>query len=326
MRRRDFITLLGSAVAWPVVARAQTLSGRMARIVYLGALGPATLDPRQIEQFKVGLVENGLIEGRNITVDYLWAEGSPERLRQLAAELAKRDLDVIVTAGPQAVHALMAAQASAPIVFAIVGDAIGDGIVESLARPGRNVTGLSMSNSDLESKRVEVLKDAVPPLSRVMILHDPSMGAAGVAQAEAGARALAVEPLMVETSDPEQFEVVFTGAVKRGANGLSTMASPFFNFRRKRLIELAARHRLPSIWEGTAYVRDGGLLSYGPSFPDMYRRSAGYVAKIINGAKAADLPVEQPIRFELGVNLKAAKVLGLEIPPTLLARADEVIE
>jgi putative ABC transport system substrate-binding protein len=183
-----------------------------------------------------------------------------------------------------------------------------------------------MSNSDLESKRIEVLKDAVPPLSRVMILHDSSMGAAGVAKAEAGARALAVEPLIVETSDPDQFEAVFTGTVGRGVNGLATMASPFFNFHRKRLIELAARHRLSSIWEATVYVRDGGLLSYGPSFPDMFRRSAGYVAKIINGAKAADLPVEQPIRFELGVNLNTAKALGLEIPPTLLARADEVIE
>jgi putative ABC transport system substrate-binding protein len=177
--RRTFITLLGGAVVWPVAARAQASSGRMARIVYLGALSPATLDPRQIEQFKVGLVENGLIEGRNIRVDYLWAEGSPERLRQLATELAKRDLDVIVTAGPQAVHALIAAQASAPIVFAIVGDPIGNGVVESLARPGRNVTGLSMSNTDLESKRVEVLKDAVPALSRVMILHDLDHGGCG---------------------------------------------------------------------------------------------------------------------------------------------------
>lgn len=212
------------------------------------------------------------------------------------------------------------------LFFAIVGDPIGNGVVESLARPGRNVTGLSMSNTDLESKRVEVLKDAVPSLSRVMILHDPSMGTAGVAEAEAGARTLGVEPVMVETSDPDQFEAIFMGAVGRGANGLTTMASPFFNFRRKRLIELAARHRLPSIWEGSAYVRDGGLLSYGPSFPDMYRRSAGYVAKIINGTKAADLPVEQPIKFELGVNLRTAKVLDLEIPPTLLARADEVIE
>jgi putative ABC transport system substrate-binding protein len=284
------------------------------------------LDPRQIEQFQAGLLENGLIEGRNVIVDYLWAEGSPERLQQLASELAKRDLDVIVTAGPQAVRALMATRTKTPIVFAIVGDPIGSGIVESLARPGGNVTGLSMSNTDLESKRIEVLKDAVPALSRVMILHDPSMGAAGLPDAAAAARALAVEPLIVETSDPAQFEAAFDGAAGRGANGLSTTASPFLNFHRKRLVELAARHRLPSIWEAAAYVRDGGLLSYGPSFPDMYRRSAAYVAKIINGAKPSDLPVQQPIRFELAVNLATARALGLDMPPTLLARADEVIE
>ncbi len=326
MRRRQFLCMLGAAAACPLAARAQISTDHTAQIAYLGALSPATLDPRQIEQFKAGLLENGLIEGRNVLVDYLWAEGSPERLQQLASELAKRDLDVIVTAGPQAVHALMATRTKTPIVFAIVGDPIGNGIVESLARPGGNVTGLSMSNTDLESKRIEVLKEAVPALRRVMILHDPSMGAAGLPEAAAAARALAVEPLIVESSDPAQFEAAFGGAVGQGANGLSTTASPFLNFHRKRLIELAARHRLPSIWEGTAYVRDGGLLSYGPSFPDMYRRSAAYVAKIVNGAKPSDLPVQQPILFELAVNLKTAKILGLGVPPTLIARADEVIE
>jgi putative ABC transport system substrate-binding protein len=247
-------------------------------------------------------------------------------LQQLASELAKRGLDVIVTAGPQAVKALTATGTATPIVFAIVGDPVGNGIVKSLARPGGNVTGLSMSNSDLESKRIEVLKDAAPALSRVIILHDPSMGREGIPEALAAARALVIEPLIVDTSDPTQFEPLFADAAKRGANGLSTTASPFLNFHRKRLIELAATYRLPSIWEGTAYVRDGGLLSYGPSFPDMYRRSAGYVAKILNGAKPAELPVQQPIRFELAVNLATAKTLGLTIPPTLLARADEVIE
>jgi ABC-type uncharacterized transport system substrate-binding protein len=325
MMRRRFITLVGGAAAWPLAGRAQT-TGRIARIVYLGALSPSTLDPRQIEQFKVGLVENGLIEGRNIAVDYLWADGSPQRLQELAAELAQRDLDVIVTAGPQAVHALTAAKTRTPIVFAIVGDPIGTGIIESLARPGANVTGLSMSNTDLESKRIEVLKDAAPALTLVMILHDPSVGSAGLSEAAAAARSLAIEPLIVEIRHPDHFQGIFADAAGRGVNGLATMASPFLNFHRKRLITLAIHHRFPSIWEGTAYVRDGGLLSYGPSFPDMYRRSAGYVAKIINGAKPGDLPVEQPIRFELGINLKTAKALGLEIPPTLLALADEVIE
>jgi putative ABC transport system substrate-binding protein len=159
-----------------------------------------------------------------------------------------------------------------------------------------------------------------------MVLHDPSMGSAGVGEVATAAQSLGLEHLLVETGDPAGFEDAFAGAARRGVNGVATMASPFLNFHRKRLIELAARHGLPSIWEASVYVRDGGLLSYGPSFPDMYRRSAGYVAKILNGAKASDLPVQQPVKFELAVNLRSAKALSLDIPPTLLARADEVIE
>jgi putative ABC transport system substrate-binding protein len=328
MKRRDFLGALGAGAAatWPVVSRAQQTPRRMARIAYLGALSASTLDPRQIEAFKQGLQDNGFVEGRNITVDYVWAEGSPDRMRELSQELAQRNFDVIVTAGPQPVLALMATKTTTPIVFAIVGDPMGNGIVKSLARPEGNVTGLSMSNTDLESKRIEILKDTIPALNRIMILHDPSMGSAGVAEAQAAAQTLGIEPRLVGTSDPGQFDEAFKRAVESGVNGLATMASPFLNFHRKRLIELAALHRLPSIWETASFVRDGGLLSYGPSFADMYRRSAGYVAKILNGAKPADLPVEQPIRFELAVNLKIAKMFGLTVPPTLIARADEVIE
>jgi putative ABC transport system substrate-binding protein len=327
MRRREFISLSGGgAAAWPLVVRAQQTTGRVAHIAYLGVLSPSTLDVRQIEGFKEGLRENGLVEGRNITVDYLWAEGSQDRLRQLAEDLATRNVDLILTAGPQAVLALMATKTTTPIVFAIVGDLIGNGVVTSLARPGGGVTGLSMSNTDLESKRIEILKEAAPAITKLMILQDPSMGPAAMAQAEAAARALNLEPDVVEISSPGQIDERFASAVARGVNGLSTLASPFLNIQRKELIDLAARHHLPSIWEGTIYVRDGGLIAYGPSFPDMYRRSAGYVAKILSGAKPGDLPVEQPIRFELDINLRTAKALNLTIPPTLLARADEVIE
>jgi putative tryptophan/tyrosine transport system substrate-binding protein len=231
-----------------------------------------------------------------------------------------------VTAGPQPVRALMATQTATPVVFAVTGDPVGDGLVASLARPGGGVTGLSMSNTDLESKRIEILKETAPGVTRIMILHDPSAGPTALVAAEAAAKALALVPEVVGTSDPDQFEAAFAHAVANGVNGLSTLASPYLNFHRKRLIELAAHHRLPSIWEGAAYVRDGGLLSYGPSFPDMYRRSAGYVAKILNGAKPAELPIEQPVRFELAVNLKIAKAFGLTVPPSLLGRADEVIE
>jgi len=329
MKRREFITLVGGAaspVLWPCIVRAQQPTGRMPHIAYLGGLSPTTLDPRQIEQFKVGLAENGLVEGQNITVDYLWGQGSTERLQQLAAELAQRDLDVIVTSGPQPVRALLAAKTKTPIVFAILADPISDGFVQSLARPGGNITGLSMSGTDLESKRLEVLKHAVPAISKVMVLHDPSMGPTGLSEVKTGARFLGLELFVVEASDDAKFTETFAGVAAQGINGMATMASPFLNFRRKRLIELAAQYHLPSIWENSAYVRDGGMLSYGPSFPDMYRRAAGYVAKILGGRKPADLPVELPIKFELAVNVQTAKTLGLEIPSTLLMRADEVIE
>jgi len=326
MRRREFITIFGGAAAWPLAVHAQQQAGKVAHIAYLGTLSPATIDPRQIEQFKAGLAENGLIEGQNITVDYLWAEGSTEQMQQLAAELARRDLDVIVTAGPQPLRALVATGTKTPIVFAVLSDPIGDRFVKSLAQPAGNLTGLSMAGTDLESKRLEILKDAVPSVANVMVLHDPTMGGTALAEVRAGAQALALKLIVVETSDPAKFADVFAAAHAQGVNGVAGMASPIFNFQRKRLIALAGQYELPSIWESSAYVRDGGLLSYGPNFADMYRRSAGYVAKILAGQKPADLPVEQPVKFELAINQATAKALGLTIPKTVLLRADEVIE
>jgi putative tryptophan/tyrosine transport system substrate-binding protein len=220
----------------------------------------------------------------------------------------------------------MATGTKTPIVFAIISDPIGTGVVKSLSRPGGNVTGLAMAGTDLEAKRVEVLKEAVPATTRIMVLHDPKVGQAGVAEVRAAARALKLEPLIVQAVDPGEFDGAFARAKEQGADALVTMASPFLNYNRKRLIELAGRYRLASIWYGAAFVREGGLLSYGPSFPDMYRRSAGYVARIIAGAKPADIPVEQPVKFEMIINLKTSKALGLEIPAVLIARADEVIE
>lgn len=325
MRRRDFIAGLGAA-ALPFSACAQSKNDHIARIAYLGVGSPSAFDPRQIEAFKQGLLENGLMEGRTIEVDYLWAEGNPKRLNQLAAVLGQRNLDVIVTAGSEATLALMATGTKTPIVFAIISDPIGTGVVKSLSRPGGNVTGLAMSGTDLEAKRVEVLKEAAPATTKIMVLHDPKVGRAGVAEVQAAARALEVEPLFVEAADPGELDGAFAHAKEQGADALVTMASPFLNYNRKRLIELAGRYRLPSIWYGAAFVREGGLLSYGPSFPDMYRRSAGYVAKIIAGARPTDIPVEQPVKFELIINLKTSRALGLEIPAVLVARADDVIE
>ena len=326
MRRRQVLGILSAAVAWPALVRAQQAGSRVARIAYLGPSGANILDPRQIEQFKIGLAENGLIPGQNVTVEYFWADGSLDRLKELAAELGRRDLDVIVTVGPQAIRFLQATGTKTPIVLAVIGDILADRIVDSLARPNGNVTGLSMSNADLESKRIQLLKEAVPAVTRLLLLHDPSMGPAGLAEAQNAARSLAIESLVIEAADPSQFDAVFAEAMKAGVNGIAAMASPILNRHRKPLIALVAQNRLPSIWEAGIYVRDGGLLSYGPSFADMYRRSAGYVAKILAGAKPEDLPIQLPVKFELVVNLQTARALGRDIPATLLARADEIVE
>ena len=255
MRRREFITLVGGATAWPMAAYAQQPSDPIPQIVYLGVSSPATADPRQIEQFKAGLAENGLVDGQNIKVDYLWSEGSPDRLRQLSADLAQRNLSVIVTVGPQPVRALLEAKVKSPIVFAILNDPISDGFIQSLARPGGNITGLSMSGTDLENKRLEILKDAVPTLTKIMLLHDPSMGPIGSKEARPGARTLGIEILVTDTDNVDKIKEAFAGAEAQGINGVATMASPFFYFRRKQLIELSAQYRLPSIWEAGAFVR-----------------------------------------------------------------------
>jgi putative tryptophan/tyrosine transport system substrate-binding protein len=326
MRRREFIAAIGGIVTWPVAAQAQSASA-MARIVYLGASGPSSLDPRQIGQFKLGLTENGLVEGRNVTVEYLWAEGSLDRLKQLAGELARRKPDVIVTAGSQAVRTLLGAGVATPIVFAIYGDPTGDGVVDSLSHPGKNLTGLSMADSHLEVKRLEILREAFPALKRVAILHDAtSSSSVESLDVQSGGRSLGLECVILEASDPSRFDALFAEAEKQGCNGLAGMASAFLNFHHQRLVDLAMRYRFPAIWEASGYVRDGGLLSYGPNFPDMYRQSGRYVAKILAGARASDLPIEQPVKFELAVNIKTAKTLDLTVPPALLNRADEVIE
>jgi putative ABC transport system substrate-binding protein len=327
MLRRDFLTVVwGLLGGLPLASYAQQGPGSLPLIVFLSGLSPKTLYQEQLEQFKAGLIENGLVEGKNVTVEYLWGDGSEDLIRAHAHALAKRKVDVIVTAGPQMVRALRNAEVQAPIVFAILSDPIGDGFVASLSHPGGNVTGLSMAGTDLESKRMEILKEAVPALTKVLLLHDPTMGPSGLDQATRAAKSIGLETVLAETNDLDKIRELFAHALEKGINGAAVMASPFFNFNRKRLTEFAAKSKLPSIWESTAYVQEGGLLAYGPSFPDMYRRSGSYVAKILKGAKPADLPVQQPTRFELAISQKTANDLGLVIPATLLSRADEVID
>lgn len=321
MRRRAFLASGAALAATPL--RAQ----RLPRIAFLGVQAEATLDPRQIEQFKAGLAENKLIDGRTVVVEYHYADGKPERLEALARMLgARSDMDVIVTVGSQAVRTLLATGTRIPIVMAIIGDPVGPGFVKTLARPGGRVTGLSMVNVELEGKRLDILRAAVPSITKAMVLLDPGMQGEGVDTVERAAHTLGVELVMTSVASADEITPAFDRAVGQGVNGLVTMASPFLNFQRERIITLANQHRLPSIWEVDTFTRAGGLMSYGPSFADMYRRSAGYVAKILKGANPGDLPVEQPTRFELVVNMRTARLLGLSLPQSFLARADEVIE
>lgn len=327
MRRRILVSTLAVGITGlPAALRAQTASGTVPSVSFLSPGTQETFDPRNLQGFRKGLAENGLIDGQNVRVSYDFADASVERLRELCDRVAHSDVAVIVTAGTQAILALQGIGVRKPIVLAVIGDPVANGVVTSLARPGGNVTGLSMNNSELEAKRLEILKELVPGLSRVAVLSDTTMEHGDLPKIDSAARALRLEPIIVNVGDPAGYEAVVADAVTRGANAMAVMASPFFNANRARLIEPALRHRLPTIWEAAVFVRDGGLLSYGPSFPDMYRRSARYVARILQGANPADLPVEQPTKFELVINMKTARELGLTVPPTLLASADEVIE
>jgi putative ABC transport system substrate-binding protein len=324
VRRRAFLATGASALA----ATASRAQARLPRVAFFNVQAATTLDPRMLGQFKAGMAENMLIEGRTVIVEYHWADGSAEKLHALAQALGARtgDLDVIVTAGSQPARELLATGTKIPIVLAVIGDPVRAGFVKTLARPGGAITGLSMANSELEGKRLDVLRAAVPSVGKVMVLLDPSMEGEGVDVVEGNARSLGVELLMAPAANAEQLAPAFDAAVSRGANGLLTMASPFLNFQRERIIALANRHRLPSMFEFDTFALAGGLMSYGPSPADMYRRSASFVAKILKGANPGDLPVEQPTRFELVVNMRTARQLGLTFPQSFLARADEVIE
>jgi putative ABC transport system substrate-binding protein len=324
MRRREFIMLFGSAAAWPLAAGAQQ-AGKLPTIGYLGASTPL-FDSQRVAAFVQRLRELGWIEGRTVAIEYRWSEGRTDRYAEIATEFVRLKVDVIVATGG-AIPAAKQATSVIPIVFPVAGDPVGGGYVDSLARPGGNVTGLSLQQTDVASKRVELLRETVPGLRRLAIVANVGNPNAaletGGVQAAAGT--LGLEAAISEIRRAEDIVPAFE-ALKGRADAVYVVAEPLIFTNRARIHTLAMAARLPAIYNSREYVEIGGLMSYGPNFPDLFRRAADYVDKILRGAKPADLPVEQPTKFDLIINLTTAKALGLDIPPTLLARADEVIE
>jgi ABC-type uncharacterized transport system substrate-binding protein len=325
IKRRTFITLLGgAAVAWPLAARAQ----QPRRLPTIGFLGTATSSAwsQWTPAFSQRLRELGWIEGHTVAIEYRWAEGREERYTQIVAELIRLRVDVIVTGGA-ALPAAKQATSVIPIVFAVAGDPVGSGAVASLARPGGNITGLSTQAPDLGGKRLELLREVVSGLRRLAIMANVGYPSALLEMGEvrAAARTLGIEVATLEIWRADEIASAFE-ALKGRAEALYVPADPLVNSNRVRINTLALTARLPTMYGLREYVEAGGLVSYGPNFPDLFRRAADYVDKIMRGAKPADLPVEQPTKFDLTINLTTAKALGLEVPPTLLARADEVIE
>jgi putative ABC transport system substrate-binding protein len=325
MRRREFITLLGAAAAWPLAARAQQ-RGRLPTIGFLGS-GTAAAQSQWIAAFVQRLRELGWIEGRTIAIEYRWAEGRNERFDEIAAEFVRRKVDVILTLSTPTVVAAKQATSVIPVVFAAAGDPVGTGLVASLARPGGNVTGLSLQAPDLVGKRLELLREVVPSLRRLAILANISnpINVLERDEVRTTARTLGFEIVTLEIRRAEDIVPTFE-ALKSRADALYVNADPLIITNLTLINTLALGARLPTIHGFREYVEAGGLMSYGPNFPDLFRRSADYVDKILRGAKPADIPVEQPTKFDLVINLTTAKALGIMIPESFLLRADEVIE
>ena len=326
MRRRDFITLLGgAAAAWPLAARAQQ-SGTMRRIGFLGPLSEQT-QLQWTTAFVRGLRDHGWIEGTTVSIDYRWAEGRSDRFADLAAELVQQMVSVIVTAGTEPTLAVKQATASIPIVFAAAGDPVGTGLVQSLALPGGNVTGLSNQSADINGKRIGLLRELLPNLRKLALMANVAspIGVLEMREVEEVGRNVGIEVVRLEIRRAEDIEPAIE-KVRGRADALVVVTEPLANTNRMRINTLSLGARLPTMHGTRTYVEAGGLMSYGADYNDLFRRAAAYVDKILRGAKPEDLPVEQPISFALVINLTTAKALGLEIPAMLLARADEVIE
>jgi putative ABC transport system substrate-binding protein len=325
MKRREFIGLVGGAAAWPVVARAQQ-SGKLPTIGFLGPTTPL-VEGQRLAAFVQRLRELGWMEGRTVAIEVRWAEGRGERFAEIAAEFVRLKVDVIVTYGTPPVLATKQSTTVIPIVFTSAADPVGTGLVASLARPGGNVTGLSNQQPDTAAKRLELLREVVPALGRLAILANVGNPAAvlDMRDVQAAARTLSVEVATFEIRRAEDIAPAFE-AFTSSVHALYVVGDPLVNTNRIRINSLALGARLPTMHGYREYVEAGGLMSYGPSTLDQYRRAADYVDKILRGTKPGDIPVEQPTKFELVINLTTAKALGLTVPPTMLALADEVVE
>jgi putative ABC transport system substrate-binding protein len=321
IRRRKFLATLlgGAAVAWPVAARAQ----QRTILPQVGILDPGI--PQHFEAFRRGMRDLGYVEGNSISYIYRTAAGRVEPVSQFASELVALKPDVIVTASAVPVRAVKEATSTIPIVF-VLADAITAGVVNNLAHPGENLTGLSFLNTELSAKRLDLLLEMLPNIRRIAVLRDLNTPRIWAEATEEASRRLGLAFQLLEVAGPETFESAYETAVNARAEALDVLSSAFFNSHKGRLTELAAKYRLPTMYEHDDFVRIGGLIAYGPSIPDLLRRAATHVDKILKGAKPGDLPIEQPTKFDLVINLKTAKALGLQIPDKLLAIADEVIE
>jgi putative ABC transport system substrate-binding protein len=299
---------------------------KIPRIAFLSTASPSSIAAR-IEAFRQGLLELGYEDGRSIVVEWRYAEGQAHHLRELAAEVVRLKVDVIVTTGPTTTRSSKEATDAIPIVMAQDSDPVGNGFVASLARPGGNITGLSTLNPEINGKRLELLKEIVPRFSRVAVLGNSTTpgNAQALKETELAAETFGLQVQYLDVRVPKDIETAFRATNKTRAEVLLVLGSPVFVLQRRQIAELAVKSRLPAIYDRREFVDDGGLVSYGTNFPDLYRRAATYVDKILKGAKPADLPVEQPTKFELVINLKTATQIGITIPPNVLARADRVV-
>jgi putative ABC transport system substrate-binding protein len=323
MRRREFIGLIGgAATAWPLAARAQQVK----RIPRIGVLWPNP--PATFEFVRQGLKDLGYVEGQNIDFEFRWAEGKLDQLSDLAAEFVYLQVDAIVTLAPQATLAAKRATQTIPIVFVAMGDPVASGVVVSLARPGANLTGTTRMLSEMSAKHVELLKEVVPSLASLAVLWNPTNSSHPPAMhaVNAAARSLSLQVNPSEARSPADLDSIFATIIQERADGVLFIADPVFFIQLKRMTDFVVSNRLPAIANFTEFPKLGGLMGYAPSVPDEFRHAASLIDKILKGAKPADLPVEQPTRFQLVMNLKSVKALGLTVPPSLLATADEVIE